>query len=149
MKHFSIKQDNPTLVYQLITEVWVIDPRNSANRTKANALWDTGASGSVITPGVFSNLHLIPFDKTMVGGVNNQSEADVVKIDVDLPNMDLIKNIDAAVCDMDGVDMLIGMDIITLGDFAICNARNETLFTFAIPPFDDKIDLFEKSRETH
>jgi hypothetical protein len=37
------------------------------------------------------------------------------------------------------------MDIIRLGDFSIYNANNETLFSFAIPPFPEKIDLAEKS----
>jgi hypothetical protein len=39
----------------------------------------------------------------------------------------------------------IGMDIIRLGDFSISNATNEPLFSFAIPPFPEKIDLAEKS----
>ena len=41
--------------------------------------------------------------------------------------------------------MLIGMDIIRLGDFSISNGAGKTLFTFAMPPFDDKIDLYEKA----
>jgi hypothetical protein len=43
------------------------------------------------------------------------------------------------------VDMLIGMDIIRLGDFSISNGAGKTTFTFAMPPFDDKIDLYEKA----
>jgi hypothetical protein len=41
--------------------------------------------------------------------------------------------------------MLIGMDIIQLGDLSISNGAGKTLFTFAMPPFDDKIDLYEKA----
>ena len=37
------------------------------------------------------------------------------------------------------------MDIIGQGDFAISNAGGKTLFTFAIPPFEDKTDLYEKA----
>ena len=42
-------------------------------------------------------------------------------------------------------DMLIGMDIIRMGDFAVCNADGKTSFSFAVPPFPDRIDLAEKT----
>lgn len=32
-----------------------------------------------------------------------------------------------------GIDMLIGMDIITLGDFALTHKNNGTVFSFQIP----------------
>jgi hypothetical protein len=41
--------------------------------------------------------------------------------------------------------MVIGMDIIKKGDFAISNAENKTLFSFVIPPFPDKINLADKA----
>jgi hypothetical protein len=43
------------------------------------------------------------------------------------------------------IDMLIGMDIIQLGDFSISNGAGKTLFTFAMPPFENKTDLYEKA----
>jgi hypothetical protein len=43
------------------------------------------------------------------------------------------------------VDMLVGMDIIRLGDFSISNGAGKTLFTFAMPPFENKTDLYEKA----
>jgi hypothetical protein len=39
--------------------------------------------------------------------------------------------------------MLIGMDLIGLMDFAITNGGEQTQFSFAIPPFKERID-FEK-----
>lgn len=41
--------------------------------------------------------------------------------------------------------MLIGMDIIGMGDFAVCNTGNATSFTFAIPPFPDRLNFSEKA----
>jgi hypothetical protein len=50
------------------------------------------------------------------------------------------------VCDLIGeIDLLIGMDIILLGDFSISNCGGKTLFSFAIPPFENKTDLYEKA----
>jgi len=37
------------------------------------------------------------------------------------------------------------MDIIQLGDFSISNGEGKTLFTFAMPPFESKTDLYEKA----
>jgi hypothetical protein len=44
-----------------------------------------------------------------------------------------------------GTDVLLGMDIITMGDFVINNADGQTLFSFVIPPFKDKISFSEKA----
>jgi len=37
------------------------------------------------------------------------------------------------------------MDIIQLGDFSISNGEGKTLFTFAMPSFESKTDLYEKA----
>jgi hypothetical protein len=41
--------------------------------------------------------------------------------------------------------MLIGMDIIMMGDFVISNGGGTTLFSFAIPPLPQKIDLVDEA----
>ena len=38
-----------------------------------------------------------------------------------------------------GLDLLVGMDVIQLGDFAVSNLNNETSFTFRIPS-EEKAD---------
>jgi len=43
--------------------------------------------------------------------------------------------------------VLIGMDIISLGDFALSNGNHQTLFSFAVPPFKDKIDFSKRQNE--
>jgi hypothetical protein len=50
-----------------------------------------------------------------------------------LPNQLLSDRV--TVSEIQGVDMLIGMDIIQLGDFSISNFEKKTVFTFAIPPY--------------
>jgi hypothetical protein len=39
------------------------------------------------------------------------------------------------------------MDIISLGDFALSNGNDQTLFSFAVPPFRDKIDFSKRQNE--
>jgi len=66
-----------------------------------------------------------------------------------LPNLVEVKNTNVTVCNLvKDVDLLIGMDIIQLGDFSISNGKGKTLFTFAMPPFDDKTDLYDKAIAT-
>jgi len=36
------------------------------------------------------------------------------------------------------------MDIINMGDCAICNADGKTSFSFALPPFPDRINFIDK-----
>jgi hypothetical protein len=46
-----------------------------------------------------------------------------------------------------GTDVLIGMDIISMGDFAITNARGKTIFSFVIPSLNKKISFIELTME--
>jgi hypothetical protein len=72
--------------------------------------------------------------------------ADVVQVSIELPNKVMVKETPVMVCNLIGeIDLLIGMDIILLGDFSISNYGDKTLFSFAIPPFEDKTDLYEKA----
>jgi predicted aspartyl protease len=147
IQRFAFKQDNAGHVNSLVTEVEVFHAPDRSIFIRA--LWDTGAMGSVITPKIGKALNLTPFNRIRVCGVNNTSIADVVKISVRLPNKVLIDDINVPICDLTpGIDMLIGMDIILSGDFAISNAGGRTLFTFAIPPFENKTDLYEKALAT-
>ena len=132
---------------RLVTEAEIICISAAGKkRIIINALWDTGAMGSAVTPAVAQNLNLVPINRVKVNGINNASIADVVKISIGLPNMVMIHNVNAAVCNLvNGVDLLIGMDIITAGDFSLSNGGGKTLFSFAIPPFEKKTDLFEKA----
>jgi len=41
-------------------------------------------------------------------------------------------------------EILIGMDIISMGDFAICNTDDKTSFSFAVPSLPDRINLADK-----
>jgi hypothetical protein len=145
MPHFAFKQDYPGLTTRVVTEVDIFNPLTGGS-IKAQALWDTGATSTVITHKIFQALNFLPINRVKVSGVNNTSIADVVNISVGLPNKVIGDTVKAAVCDlMPGIDMLIGMNIIMLGDFSISNGGGKTLFTFAIPPFENKTDLYEKT----
>jgi len=123
-------------------------PFNSMLTVSANALWDTGATMSAITPEIRDKLKAETIQRKKITAVHTAKEVDVVLITIELPNRVIKKTIKAAVCDMASKsEMLIGMDIISLGDFALSNGNDQTLFSFAVPPFRDKIDFSKRQND--
>jgi hypothetical protein len=148
IQHYAFKQEYQNLARQLITDVEVIGISANSRRksVKVKALWDTGASCSVITHKIAQMLNLIPINRARAVGVHNSTMVDVVKIEVGLPNKVLVDRVQAMVCNLNqNFDMLIGMDIILAGDFSISNGEGKTLFSFAVPAFSNKVDLYEKT----
>ena len=146
IQHFAFKNEYSGISLRLITEVELRNIFKPSQKIIVRTLWDTGATLSAITPEISNKLELIPFNRVKVNGINNTSMADLVKIFIKLPNLVELNNYNVAVCNLiKDVDFLIGMDIIQLGDFSISNSSGKTLFSFAMPPFNDKIDLYEKA----
>ena len=145
---FSVKYKG--IARELVSESEIINPLNN-QRKKYKAIWDTGATHTAITPKVLKELSLTIVDTTTIVGVNSKTEdIQVAFFNLLLPLNIEIKNVRGAVCIIGGdTDILIGMDIIKFGDFAISNGGGQTLFSFAIPPFENKTDLLEKSNKTN
>lgn len=108
---------------------------NGDIKISAQAQWDTGATNSCISHDVVSKLHLIS-----TGFVQNHTPSGIAlqptyKIDVCLPNHLNVESVQVSESEIgsQGIDILIGMDIICLGDFAISNCDGNTIFTFRYP----------------
>ena len=54
-------------------------------------------------------------------------------IDLYLPNGLIVRELLVALGDFADFDVLVGMDVITLGDLAVTNANGQTVFTFRVP----------------
>lgn len=145
---FSIKYRG--IAKELISESEIINPLNN-QRNKYKAIWDTGATNTVITPRILKELSLTIVDIATIVGVNSEPEyAQVALFNLLLPNSVYIRGVRGSVCTIGGgADILIGMDIIKFGDLAISNRGGQTLFSFAIPPFENKTDLLEKANKTN
>jgi predicted aspartyl protease len=131
---------------QLLSEIEVISLESPFPHGVYTGVWDTGATSTMITPKIVSELNLKPVDNAIVSGVNSQMRVPVVLIDLILPNRIKVSDVRVTVSEIQGIDMLIGMDIIQLGDFSISTHERKTVFTFAIPPFEDRADLYEKAK---
>jgi len=114
---------------------------------KVTALWDTGATGSCISMEVVKQLQLESIGEREVHTASGKDIQNTFLVDVDLPNSVTVKDLvvsDSAI-GAQGIGMLIGMDIITLGDFAVSTYNQKTVFTFRIPS-EKKTDYVQEIR---
>lgn len=130
---FTIKS-NKGILRVLYTDIGLFVP-NSTKSLKIQAIWDTGATSSVITQKVVDELGLVPTGMVEVSTANGNVRQHTYIVDIVLPNR--IKATDVTVACVDAlsgpIDALIGMDIITLGDFSITNHNGTTCMSFRIP----------------
>lgn len=97
------------------------------------AVWDTGAMSTVITPTLARKLELQSLGLVQMQHANGVSLVNTYMINLLLPNRIEIKTIYVMEGSMTDTDILIGMDIITLCDFAITNKDGKTVFSFDVP----------------
>lgn len=116
---------------------------------ETNALWDTGASSSVITKATAEALKLIPTGTAMLHHAGGQSQKNTYMVNYYLPNEVEVKGILVIECDKihDGrCGAIIGMDIITRGDFAITNVNGNTCVSYRVPSIA-MIDYVDEARK--
>lgn len=80
---FTIKYNGIARV--ITTDVEIFDP-HSMQSVQVKAIWDTGASGSVITKAVSQKLGLAPTGKTQVHTANGIAIQNTYTVNISLPN---------------------------------------------------------------
>ncbi len=101
---------------------------------KFNAIWDTGATNSVISKNVINKCNLNPYSMTEVFTAGGRKLSNVFIVNIKLPNNIMMSAVRVTEGEIVGnVDVLIGMDIINRGDLAITNYNGKTTMTFRIP----------------
>lgn len=125
---------------------------NLQTRKESNtlAIWDTGATNSVITKAKAAELGLIPVSKTQVRGVGGTYLANIYQVIIKLNNQSIRISCLVTECEelsnVDDTGLLIGMDIIALGDFVITNHKRKTTMTFRVPSLQE-IDYVNEIEE--
>jgi hypothetical protein len=106
------------------------------------AIWDTGATGSAITELTAKKLNLVPTGIKKVSGLGGTIDKNTYIVDIVLPNKLRIPNLSVTELDnpqndkgekIDSFGILIGMDIISMGDFSINHLEGKTTMSFRIP----------------
>lgn len=144
----------PGVALKLITHANVISGADVYNVQQA--LWDTGASITCISESVAKQLSLVPSGKQTIHTPGGQKIVNTYLVDISLPNGVTISGV--PVCDSEigaqGLDVLIGMDLISRGDFAVTQQNNQTMFSFCFPSrksidFVAQIKLQQKVGQSH
>ncbi len=139
----------------LKTEVGIFFPlsQEEIQKTKPNvrpcvAVWDTGATGTVITKSVAESLGLKPIGVTEVFHAQGKSLTNEYLVNVALPNGVVIGGVRVTEGVLAECEVLIGMDVIGMGDFAVTNsnANGGTTLSFCIPSAGE-IDFVPRARE--
>jgi predicted aspartyl protease len=130
---FTVKA-NGGLLGIVMSDITVQAPDSLSSLT-IKAVWDTGADKTTITKGVATKLLLYSTGTMQIYTANGLAMRQTYRINLGLPNNVLIRNL--IVYDVEALsndcDALIGMDIITLGDFSITNYKENTCMSFRVP----------------
>lgn len=97
------------------------------------AIWDTGAMHSSISTRVVRRLGISPFSYVRVSHADGESMQPLHTVNMLLPNKVEVKSLLVTEAKMTDIDVLIGMDVIALCDFALTSAEGKTKFSFQIP----------------
>ena len=131
------------------TDVKISNPTSSAS-INTKGIWDTGATNSVITKSTAQALGLIPIGMANVIGVHGLKAVPVYRVSITLNNENISLETEVTECEeLSGTHdtgMLVGMNIIGMGDFAITNFNGETTMTFRVPSLE-KIDYVSEIAE--
>jgi len=98
------------------------------------AIWDTGATASVITQAVVDACGLKPIGMVQTHGVHGTELSEVYLVNIRLPQGVAFMHVQVTKGKLvGGANVLIGMDIIAQGDFAVTNKGGITVFSFRVP----------------
>lgn len=101
---------------------------------EVQALWDTGATGSAITEELAAQLDLTPTGKVELKHAGGTHDAYTYLVNFGLPNNVGIAGVRVIACSpQPGFAAIIGMDVMTTGDFSITNVDGKTTMSFRTP----------------
>lgn len=104
---------------------------------KYRAIWDTGATHSVVTANIVRELNLKPIGMTIVHTANGEAHQKQYIVNFYLPNQIMFSMLKVTEAPLHQTDILIGMDIISRGDFCVSNFEGKTVLTFRLPSCEE------------
>jgi len=143
--NFTLKHGGISHILHSPIKISLLDDISKSYETRG--IWDTGATNTVISQKVVEVLELKP---SGIAEVNTASETglrrDTYITDIFLGNL-RIRGVEVTVGKiLQSIDCLIGMDIITLGDFSVTNYQNKTCMSFRVPSLHE-IDYIQEAKK--
>ena len=140
--HFPIYRD------RIASRVFISSMRDGVkNPASFMCLWDTGTSMSLVSVHVAEALKLAVLDETVTirSGLGSKAEIDVRVAYLHIVLGAIPLELKVGVVDMPSsdsdIDVVLGMDLISQGSFAISYDRGRLLFSFCYPPAPMPIDF--------
>jgi len=117
------------------------------NFYQTQCIWDTGAGASVITQRVIDALGLQPTGITFVNTASeNNRQTNQYELDIFLSNDLVFRNVTVTEGTIiDGIDCLLGMDIIGVGDFSLTYYQGNTCMSFRYPS-QHEVDFYNNPK---
>ena len=139
-RSFTVKCANGLLPH-LAAPCHVSKAFNPANgvpdypRIAFDAMWDTGATKSVITQRVVDALGLKPIRSGFTQGAHGMGTSKAYVVNLYLPDKISVSELTVIGTNPGDVwwDVLIGMDLISTGDFSVRRVNGKTEWSFSIP----------------
>lgn len=120
------------------------DPPEKVVWKRFLAVWDTGATNTVITARVAQDCDLKPTGMTQIYHAGGKTITHTCLVNIRLLNRVEVYQLRVTQGSIGGqADVLIGMDIIGQGDFAVSNKDHKTVFSFRMPSVE-RIDFVKQ-----
>lgn len=100
----------------------------------------------MVTQRVIDACNLAPTGMAKVSGVHGEQLAETYLVNIALPNKVIFHTVRVTKGVIRDGDVLIGMDIIGMGDFSVTNSGGITKFSFRTPSIEH-IDYVEQARQ--
>ena len=130
--------------YQLISDAVIaksgFNEIPSSGHQRIKAMWDTGATGSMITEAAASSLELTPVGCVEVAGIHDVQEVNQYLIDIVFTNTIAFQNIMVTATKSFALNFqaVIGMDIIGEGGLAVTSrCDGGTTLSFIVPNLEE------------
>lgn len=98
-----------------------------------DAIWDTGATNSVISKNVVKQCGLKPTGIAVVNTAGGPVKCNTYLVSIGLPNGVGFPAVRVTEAPIGSADMLIGMDLIAKGDFVVTSFQGKTVFSYRTP----------------
>ena len=134
---FTMRYNGLTSI--LFTRIFITEAFDPSNQTvrpdlrEYKCIWDTGATNSVITSKVITDLRLQPTGKALCHHAGGQTLQNTYLVAIKLPNEVGFPSVKVTEGKVPGFDVLIGMDIIGVGDFAVTKEDGKTVLSCQYP----------------
>lgn len=137
-------------VKDIKTQGSIVNPNNKERYKSNNFIWDTGATVSCLNVHIIKKLNLSKVSITSVRTASGENQCFSYYVDIILPHNVGFKHLLVTGLPLaEGIDALIGMDIISTGSFLFTTDTDskKQVFEFSTPPLPSVCGYVEKAKK--